>query len=226
MFGMSKLMMGNNGGGGGGGYYFEYTDNKQNNSTATSYTFTTTQLGTPDTDRMIIISAVTTGSVGGSGIPSTLTVGGVSLTKADGIQQPFGFSYCASAIFYGKIATGTSAAVVVTPAAQTLGCRIAVYAYKTTQSAPLSIGKSGGLNDLVLDCVPYGIAIHSSGNNATSGRTNIWTGIDPIVDDVNTAWDSKWIAFSHVETTETSSVRAFDVTGGSGYARVGVSFGP
>ena len=208
----------------GGGVNFEYTDNQQSNSTATSYTFTSTQLGTPDTDRMIIISAVTTGSVGGSGIPSTVTVGGVSLTKADGIQYPL--VGAASAIFYGKIATGTSAAVVVTPAAQTLGCRIAVYAYKTTQSAPLSIGKLGNLNDLVLDCVPGGIAIHSSGDNATSGRTNIWTGIDPIVDDVNVRWDSRWIAFSHVETTETSSVRAFDVTGGSSYARVGVSFGP
>jgi len=209
----------------GGGYYFEYTDNKQRNTTATSYTFTTTQLGTPNTDRMIIISAVTTGSTSAAqGVPNTLTVGGVSLTKADGIQSPF--TNAASAIFYGKIATGTSATVVVTPTGQTLGCRLAVYAYNTTQSAPLSVDRLSNLNDLVLDCVPDGIAIQSSGDNATSGRTNIWTGIDPIVDDVNVRWDSKWIAFSHVETTETSSVRAFDVTGGSSFARVGVSFGP
>ena len=209
----------------GGGVNFEYTDNQQSNSTATSYTFTSTQLGTPNTDRMIIISAVTTGSaVGGPGVPSTLTVGGVSLTKAYGIQYPV--VGAASAIFYGKIATGTSATVVVTPLGQTLGCRLAVYAYNTTQSAPLSVERTNGTGDLVLDCVPDGIAIHSSCDNATSGRTNIWTGIDPIVDDVNTAWDSKWIAFSHVETTETSSVRAFQVTGGSSYARVGISFGP
>ena len=209
----------------GGGPNFEYTDNKQNNSTATSYTFTTTQLGTPNTNRMIIISVVTTGSsVAGQGVPSTLTVGGVSLTKAGGIQYPV--LDCGSAIFYGKITTGTSATVVVTPTGQTLGCRIAVYAYKTTQSAPLSVGTLSNLADLVLDCVPDGIAIQSSGNNSASGRTNIWTGTDSIVDDVNTAWDSKWVAFSHVETTETSSVRAFDVTGGGSYARVGVSFGP
>ena len=211
--------------GAGGGYYFEYTDNKQNNSTATSYTYTTTNLGTPSADRMIIICAVTTGSTnGGQGVVNTLTVGGVGLTKAIGIQYPFNLA--ASTIFYGKIPTGTSATVVATPTGQTLGCRLAVYAYNTTQSAPLSTGSLTNLADLVLDCVPDGIAIQSSGDSATSGRTNIWTGVDPIVDDVNTAWDSKWIAFSHVETTETSSVRAFDVTGGGSFARVGISFAP
>jgi hypothetical protein len=209
----------------GSNYSFEYTTNKQKNTTATSYTFGTTNIGTPNSDRMVIISVVTTGSSAvGGGIIDTLTVDGVGLTKAETIQSPF--TNAASAIFYGKIPTGTTAAVVVTPVGQVFGCKLAVYAYNTTQSAALSVDRTTSGADMVIECVPDGVAIHASGDSASSGRTNTWSGIDPIVDDANTSFDSKWVAFSHVETTETSSVRAFGVTGGSQMARVGVSFAP
>jgi len=209
----------------GGAYYgptvTTFTDSGIDTANTNSYTFSALSIGTADADRMVVV----TGQYAqGSQTGITVTIGGVSATvildAAGGAQVPF--------VAYLKVATGTTADVVVTrvyTGNSPQFCAVQVYSVITTKSEPDEIGFVVPTNNTItvtdLPVKRGGVVIYSFYNNSDpTAPTITWTGIDSITSDVDTAAETtRRVASGHIQTTETSAIR--DLSAADGTANQG-----
>ena len=137
-----------------------YTDNKVSDAASTAVrSFSSCDIGTASSDRVVIVAIGTGGGGGGSDDASSVTVGGVSLTKQFSRLHT---DHLIAQFWAGTITSGTSATIVVTWARSANATGIGVWA--TT-----GLDISGGTTD-------DGSAVLSSSSSDMSADLNISAG--------------------------------------------------
>lgn len=142
-----------------------YTDTKLASGTATTFTFTGVNLGTPKTRRRIVVATASLGST-----PLGLTIDGVAMTSVSAFTP---------LTFYKDWPSGSTATMVFTQSLSTSSfVSITVWAlYDLGQSGPYDVATSTSATaDLSLDVPARGVvtALAAYGNNATSYT---WSGL-------------------------------------------------
>jgi hypothetical protein len=137
-----------------------YTDNKVSDAASTAVrSFSSCDIGTASSDRVVIVAIGTGGGGGGSDDASSVTVGGVSLTKQFSRLHT---DHLIAQFWAGTVTSGTSATIVVTWARSANATGIGVWA--TT-----GLDISGGTTD-------DGSAVLSSSSADMSADLNISAG--------------------------------------------------
>lgn len=196
--------------GGGNAASISYRANYRSTANATSYTFSSSDIGTA-TGRSIVVVAVHSWRSTSFSV-SSVTIGGVSATNVGSAgTQP------RTELWYAEGVSGTTGDIVVTMSATTERCLVGVYAlYNLRSNTPnfsgTSSGLSSGLNRTVNTTV-NGVIVGAASANA-SGRTYTWTGATENYDTVIESFNS-YSAASGTTTSNTATTVSFTLAGGS-----------
>lgn len=154
-----------------------YRTSAQQTGSATTFTFTTQDIGSASSARYVVVS---TGAPNGGSAPSSVTVGGLSasLLKSQSVS-----SYNTS-IWIAAVPTGATATVVVSTASS-LSMGIGVWAVYNIMSstAVATSGATGSAPSLNLTVSANGIVI-TSGFASDTSPTTTWTGVTENFDTV------------------------------------------
>lgn len=110
-----------------------YRTTETQDSAATTYTFTSKDIGTAATGRRIIVGVI--GSGAASRTISSVTVGGNAATAINFVEGSVTGAFLQSAIYIIQVDAGTTATVVVTFSAGSNRCGIGVWAAYGLQSS-------------------------------------------------------------------------------------------
>jgi len=179
--------------GGGSAATVAYTDNKVSAAASTAVrTFTGVNIGTASDDRVVIVAIGTGGGGGGSDDASSVTVGGVSLTKQFSRLHT---DHLIGQFWAGTVTSSSSATVVVTWARSANATGIGVWATTgldisggTTDTGSAVLSSSSADMSADLDISAGGIALGYCANlagedvNPTYSFTNLTTNFNSAMD--------------------------------------------
>lgn len=167
-------------------------------------------LGAEHSTRTIVLSMMWRG---GGGLPSAVTIGGVTATRAASVTR----GVSGAAVYAAAVPTGTSGNVVVTIPGGESGCGIACYRmsggtvtctdWATATSAPASLNVDTAPGDLVVGAC----------YNATLNNTFTWTGLTPdsaaapnytFASAVATATETRTVSLSTTDAYEPATLAA------------------
>lgn len=187
-----------------------YRANYSSTTNASSYTFTSSDIGT-DTNRSLVVVAVHTGS---GGTVDTVTIGGVSATRISGTGGGLNV-----ALWAASGVSGTTATIVVTTPSTADRCLIGVYALYNLISTTVvdfdstfALSGSTSLNRTI-DVKAGGVIIAMASSNAT-GRTFTWTGVTEAYDTSLEAAHS-YSGGSATTSVNSATTVSFTIAGGS-----------
>ncbi|HRI71979.1 MAG TPA: hypothetical protein PK156_47425, partial [Polyangium sp.] len=105
-------------------------------SAATSYTFTSQPIGTADSSRYVIVSAMLA-MAGSSGATLGCTIGGTSATNIGGATHTFvtGAADICFGMWRRNVTSGTTANIVITTSVSAANCHIGVWSIYYTRDA-------------------------------------------------------------------------------------------
>lgn len=162
-----------------------YTDNKVSATASTAVrTFNSVAIGTASTDRVVIVAIGTSGGSGGTDDCSSVTVGGVSLTKQ---FSKLHTDHNIAQFWAGTVPTGTTATVVVTWSRAANATGIGVWA--TT-----GLDISGGTTD-------EQFAVRTNSSADVTANLNVSAGGIALVYSINTAAEDVNPTYSHTNVT-------------------------
>jgi len=197
---------------------FTYIGANQNTGSASTYTFTTVDIGDAHPDRMVALTIQLNNNAAAA--VNSVTIGGTSCTFTS-TAYPFNVI---SIIAWCKKPTGTTATIVVTLGNTALGCRVGKYRFNTTATTNLDAGTSLTLTPIAdIQCVNGGVVLHSITSEA-GATTATWNGVDSTVEAYDLAFDGRQASSYYVLTTEDSTVRDMTTTASANLAIVTVSF--
>ncbi|MEE8607220.1 MAG: hypothetical protein V3S55_06440 [Nitrospiraceae bacterium] len=151
-----------------------FTDSSTDTVDRTIYTFSAQALGTPASDRRIVV--MVNGSVTGPPVVSSATIGGIATTNV--LEVSDGAS--TGTILIASVPTGTTGDVVITWDIQAARCAISVYRMTGASSATPSATANdttltGDVLSTTLTIPPSGAAI---GNTKGGGGVSVtWAGL-------------------------------------------------
>jgi hypothetical protein len=185
----------------------DYIGAVSNTTGATTYTFTTANIGTAASDRVIVVGVMLNSSV--SRTVSSVTLGGNAMTSIVGTN-----SASNTALFRISVASGTTADIVVTGSGGANGCYVVVYSLTgwgtvTTYNSNSAAGSSATISTTI-DTVSGGAVIgiqnrFSTGAITTAGFTT---------QDVNTTFDgTQRIYAGNTFPTTSATGTTYSVTG-------------
>jgi hypothetical protein len=150
-----------------------FTDNMVDDSTLTTYTFTTRAIGTAAANRVVVVSVSTERNTGTRTTVSSMTIGGISATLAVALSSVDEEMELWEAV----VPTGTTATIVVTLAAASVFCACGIWAvYGSGTTAYNTASHTGTLSlSASLNVPAGGVAIGASAVN--TGATWTWGGI-------------------------------------------------
>lgn len=188
----------------------QYIGTTVNTTNLTNYTFSGVDIGVASDDRMVVVCAITNYA------RSSITIGGVSATFISG-------GNCS--IAYLKVATGTTADIVVNTAGTNANCRIFVYTVQVLGEVPLdtAIGYGNPVSSLTLSDIetrPYGCVISCLRFNDGGGLSIDWSGIDDIVTDHNALTEPQRMFSCHIDTSQFSDTNDLTYTRLSGTSAI------
>jgi hypothetical protein len=141
---------------------------------ASSYTFTSADIGTADADRTVVV-AVASRKSGATTTITGVTVGGVSATELVQVSN-FATNTCVAGLYAINVASGTSADIVVTFADPMLRCGIGVYRCTGISTTPNDTATSATSGASVnVDVTAGGAAIGVASAGTTSQPACTWT---------------------------------------------------
>ena len=169
----------------------------------TAYTFSSQALGTASSTRMIVIGICGSSNSGSASTVNSVTVAGVSATKAkeqgDGTEA--GYS---SDLWYVALASGTSGDVVVTFDATQARTGIGLTAVYDADNSPFDT--SGNSDDpmvATISCPAKGIILGSCTMNASAGVSTAWTNLTEKYDQAVEGPQSQSGAFATFASAQT-----------------------
>lgn len=210
----SGSFFGGAGGAGSPAMVYSYEGSAVDNTNASSYTFTSKNIGAAGSGRLIAVGvAVNVSSIGTPRNITGVTADGVAMTAGPSITG--GSSGQGSAAwFYLTIASGTTATFVVTTNSGVTNCTIEVYRLFPVSSTPVDSVTASGATPITLtdlEVKTSGLALIIS-NTTTGGLLSYsWNGVDtPVHDDTDLTNDrpgptNAW----SIPTTENSTTRDF-----------------
>jgi hypothetical protein len=208
-------MLGADGGfwGGGGPPSITFTDSTSSSTGASSYTFSSLNIGTAASGRDVIVCV---DGIGGASAPlvNSVTVGGSSLTEI--VERTTTTNRASTtAIYKGGIPSGTTADIVVTFASATIfGCGIVVFSATGIASAATDTQTaiaSGASINVSLTVPSGGVAFGVSSTNAAGGGFVSWTNLTEAAD-FNIATNDAMSAASSTTASGSVSITATFVT--------------
>lgn len=139
---------------------------------AFDYTFTACSLGTPSTNRMVVVAVHKSDLF--SGTSEAVTVAGISATRASwGLGTGTGNPYVG--LFTAKVPSGTTGTIVVDSSYSSSGCLINVFTLETTQTVKHDSSFTHGGTSITVD-VPEGGAVIAAGSKYSLGGVTL-TGV-------------------------------------------------
>ena len=180
-----------------------FTASAVSTTNATAYTFSSQALGTASSTRMIVIGICGSSNSGSASTINSVTVAGVSATKAkeqaDGTEA--GYS---SDLWYVALASGTSGDVVVTFDATQARAGIGLTAVFDASSSPsATAGNSDDPMVATISCPANGIILGSCTMNGSAGITTAWTNLTEKYDQVVEGSQSQSGAFATFAAAQT-----------------------
>lgn len=187
------------------------TANSIVNTGKNAFTFASTPIGSPSTDRIVVVAA-TSRSSGGHSITG-VTIGGVAATQATGSSG----EESATGIWYLSVPSGTQADIVVTTSAACYGASISVYSLTGLSSAAphdaQSTTTSGAAPSVNVSVSSGGLLIAVAQARGT-GSTATWTGATQDSAGVVTGYGQYSAASAQSLATEAARAISASLSGG------------
>jgi hypothetical protein len=183
-----------------------YVTSVNSNTATTSYTFTATALGTPDSTRLVI-AAIHTGSGGGATVTS-VTIGGVT---ASATVSNTGVVQARTYLYQAAVPTGTTGDIVVNLAANPAPIDVDVYSAYNLASNTAGATANGTASPITLNTVSGGILVAAATFNGSALSAATWTGPTGDVFTPLTS-NSRGAAAAHLAPTTTSSPQSVAVS--------------
>lgn len=185
-----------------------YVGNTSDTSNTDIYTFSGASIGSPRGDRRVHVLVAVDGNAGVD--LSSVTVGGVTAT----LNRNATNSSIIGAIATAKLATGTTADIVVTLTGAKLRCNIGVYASTglTSETAVDSAQSGVDPGDMTITTVESGFAIALCLTNSGTA-TVAWTGV---TENYDTQVESAMAASGASVATTTTSLNIISTQTNSG----------
>jgi hypothetical protein len=114
-----------------------YRDTYTSGTNGTSFTFSSCDIGTEDTSRLVVVILGGTGTTSQGGVSPSLTIGGVAADRQVSIIDSSGTD--TMALFTLKVTSGTTATIVATFNGQVARAAISVYALYNLQMIELPV---------------------------------------------------------------------------------------
>lgn len=216
-------LFGNSGGAPAVPMTYSYVTATNDNTNASSYTFTGHSIGTAAAGRFIAVAITTTSTTVRT--VSSVTIDGNAMTK--GPEAVGGSSTGCATWTYLLWATGTTADIVVTLSGVALSCTIMVYNLIPVSGTPVDTvtgtGSPGVVSDL--EVKTSGLALFA-GISSAAGTTLSWSGVNTPTKDTNGLNnDSNRPSHSwSIPTTENDGTRDATFATGSFLSVAGISF--
>ncbi|TNF09390.1 MAG: hypothetical protein EP323_00380 [Gammaproteobacteria bacterium] len=191
------------------GLDFQYVGQTTDNTTRSTYTFSSHDLGTPHPERMVVVIAQLGGT---SPAVSSMTVAGTTLTNATGV----GLAGVRQVIRYAKIPAGSTGDIVVNVTGTVTTCRVAVYRFNTAVTTTLdavsnsATGTSVSADDV--ECVSGGVVICAGISDINQTITGAWNGADTLTQDYSTGGLGLARFAGNVLTNEDIAVNDFSIS--------------
>jgi len=191
-----------------------YLDSRENLAGATSYTVTNANLGTPSSNRIIIIGVATLNNNN----PTAVTIGGVSATKAIDTNV----SGVVSSIWYASVPNGSTGDIVVTKPSDSTA--FAWFAGYTSTATPGDTGSFTGTDDATITIDGYNggfmVWCQSDRSNAAT-HTATWSGSGTVTTDQElTVSGTRSGSVGSVKPTSNVTNGTFTLTSGADSNRV------
>jgi len=178
-----------------------YTDYSVDATNSTSYTFSSSAIGTASSNRKIVVGPVSNRAPGTTA--TAVTVGGISATSVIGQTSNNGEQR--AELWEAEVPTGTTADIVVTWAATADSCGIGVWAVYDAAASASDTASDDGVPTLLEEnlTIPAGgvaISVACSGSSATYTWTNLTEKYDATVEGTVT-FSGASDAFSTLQTS-------------------------
>lgn len=197
-------------GAGGGVANASYVTFASSNATAkTSYTFSSTSIGTASGDRVLVVATGGVGAGATGRTVSSLTVGGNAMTKLTEKAGTSGSFRSTAAIHALLYPTGTSDTFVVTFSGTVDSCAIGVWAVTGLDAisayATLNAENASGAASGTIDCPAGGCIIAVSANRAVTASTQsyTWSGLTERFDQALFTYSGASAAGDNFSATQT-----------------------
>lgn len=204
-------------GGGSTSMVYSYEGSSVDNANASSYTFTSKNIGAAGAGRVIAVGvAVNVSSIGTPRNITGVTADGVAMTAGPSITGG-STGQGSTAWFYLTIASGTTATFVVTTNSGVTNCTIVTYRLFPVSSTPVDTTTASGSNSAVLTDLEVktgGLALVIANVTTGTPTTGSWSGVDtPTQNEADLTNDrpgptNAW----SIPTTENDTTRDFTVT--------------
>lgn len=199
------------------------------NTTSSSYSFVSADIGTADANR-IVVAGVSFAHSSGINIQPTITIAGVTATEIDGNTFP---GTITTRLYQAAVPTGTTGTINVVGATNSTGIAISVWAVVPgISSTAVSHGTGGDNNDnpatpITLTTKANGIGIAFIGGTPnTPTFVGTWSGADTLSERADATWDTsnRYAAYDMTNTADVSG-GSVTITGTSGGAFDAVAVG-
>ena len=198
---------------------FEYQGKTTKTANATSFTFSSADIGVPNPERMVVVAwqGLTTS------IPNvTATIGGIGATELGG--DAYFLNGAAAGVFYAKVPTGSTANIVVGCAGKTFSnFSIQVFSFNTKATGRVDqVHKLSGSSALAsyamnnVQCTAGGVVIYSHATISNKSHSVSWNGTDSAVEVADSNIETIRGSSGYVLTTEASTVRDLNCKVASG----------
>lgn len=183
-------------------------------SAATTYTFTSQPIGTADSSRYVIVSAMLS-MAGSSGATLGCTIGGTAGTNISGATHTFvtGAADICFGMWRRNVTSGTTANIVVTTSVSAANCHIGVWSIYDTRDAGAPFASTFGSTT--------GATLNLNVNTDTNGvgcglvlnAANVtWTGA---TEDYDALIAGKWMSGASFSSAAAATPRAVSLTSGT-----------
>lgn len=165
----------------------DYRTSAVDAANATSYTFSSQDIGTAGSNRQVVILVATTGGPGGTAFASSVTVGGVTATN---LHQVASSNSTEAEIYIASVPSGTTADVVVNYPRTAGNCGIGVIAVYNGASTANDTGGSTDTSapsdtlNIPANGAAFGVT-SINGNTRTSSWSNLTEHYDGSVESSN-----------------------------------------
>jgi hypothetical protein len=201
----------------------EYLQDTVDVADLASYSLTGVNFGTADSSRFIIIG-ITSRKVGSATTLNSVTIGGVSATIIDQINNSVTNTNF-SALAIAHVPTGTSGTVEINFADTMVRLAIQTYRAVGIDPSPVDFGSSTAADPTANIDVPENGVVVATGGIGTS-TTASWSGLTEDVDDVAEGFMTYTSAHADWLAPETSRIITIDFGASGEQTGVFASFGP
>lgn len=151
----------------------------QTSSSISTFTYSAQALGAEDATRQIIVAVGGQKGVGGTGIPTSVTVAGVSATQVSGVSADGTNFTMGTSLWVATVPTGTTGDIVVTYPATMSRMSFAAYRMVNGNATPASTGNNSdtvsGTTLTASPTIPASSIFIVAGTTGNTGGTISWT---------------------------------------------------